>query len=239
MKLLELTLPTAAENIALDEALLEQAEAAGHPDETLRLWMSPEPIVVIGRSSQVEVEVHLEDCDARRIPVLRRCSGGASIVAGPGCLMYALVLSYDLRPTLRAIDEAHRLVMSTIAQSLRSVQADVDVQGVCDLTLGERKFSGNALRCKRTHLLYHGTLLLDFPLEEIGRCLRTPPRQPDYRRRRNHDDFVANLRLPEAPVRQALINAWAAEFRRETWPQAKVAALVAEKYADDEWNRRR
>ncbi len=34
------------------------------------------------------------------IPVLRRASGGAAIVIGPGCLMYALVLSYELRPSL-------------------------------------------------------------------------------------------------------------------------------------------
>ena len=37
MRLLDLTLASAAENLALDEALLEAAEAAGRPSEVLRL----------------------------------------------------------------------------------------------------------------------------------------------------------------------------------------------------------
>ena len=50
MKLLELTLPTPAENLALDEALLDAAEAGELPDEVLRLWEPSQPLVVVGRS---------------------------------------------------------------------------------------------------------------------------------------------------------------------------------------------
>jgi lipoate-protein ligase A len=49
MKLLDLTLPTPAENLALDEALLDAAEAGELPDEVLRLWEFPQAVVVIGR----------------------------------------------------------------------------------------------------------------------------------------------------------------------------------------------
>ena len=48
MKLLDLTLDSPAENLALDEALLEQAEADG-PQEVLRLWEPESPLVVMGR----------------------------------------------------------------------------------------------------------------------------------------------------------------------------------------------
>ena len=41
MKLLDLTLETPAENLALDEALLEEAEQSTKPTEVLRLWESP------------------------------------------------------------------------------------------------------------------------------------------------------------------------------------------------------
>ena len=67
MRYLDLTLPTAAENLALDEALLEEAEAAP-PLETLRLWESPQPLVVIGRSSRVGTEVEVDACDCARRP---------------------------------------------------------------------------------------------------------------------------------------------------------------------------
>ncbi len=96
MRLLDLTLETAEENLALDEALLDEAEAGREPREVLRIWESPRPLVVLGRSSQVSHEVELAFCRQQGIPVLRRASGGAAIVAGPGSLMYAVVLSYDV-----------------------------------------------------------------------------------------------------------------------------------------------
>ena len=79
MHLLDLTLGTPAGNLALDEALLEEAEASAEPREALRLWESPEPLVVLGRSSQIALEVNLAGCQSRGIPVLRRTSGGAAL----------------------------------------------------------------------------------------------------------------------------------------------------------------
>ena len=81
MRYLDLTLPGAAENLALDETLLQQAEAAGCPTETLRLWEAARPMVVLGRSSKIEAEVHLDACRELDVPVLRRTSGGAAVLA--------------------------------------------------------------------------------------------------------------------------------------------------------------
>ena len=118
MQRLQLTLDTPAENIALDEALLDEAEATGPDAEYLRIWESPTPLVVLGRSSRAAEEVDLDACRARGIPVLRRSSGGAAIVAGPGCLMYAVVLSYDRRPEARGIHQSHDYVLSRIITAL-------------------------------------------------------------------------------------------------------------------------
>ncbi len=119
MRYLDLTLPTPADNLALDEALLDEAEASATPAETLRLWEPQRPMVVVGRSSQFHVEVRLDACRGLGIPVLRRISGGAAVVAGPGCLMYALVLSYRLRPQLHTLSEAHRWVLATLVDALQ------------------------------------------------------------------------------------------------------------------------
>lgn len=239
MRYLDLTLPTAAENLALDEALLEEAEQAGTPLETLRLWESPKPMVVVGRSSKIAAEVRLGDCRKLGIPVLRRSSGGAAVVAGPGCLMYALVLSYDLRPTLRAVDCAHRFVMSTLASALAPLVAGVCHRGISDLAIGRLKFSGNSLRCKRDHLLYHGTLLYNFPLELIEQCLAMPPRQPDYRQGRAHGSFITNLPLEPEVIRKVLVTAWDATEPLKNWPRQRTARLVAEKYSRPQWNESR
>jgi lipoate-protein ligase A len=239
MNLLDLTLDTPAENLALDEALLEEAEASGQPTELLRLWEPRQTMVVIGRASQVNVEVNLAECQRRQIPILRRCSGGAAIVAGSGCLMYSVVLSYDLRPALRMIEQAHRCVLGVVASAVSQIVPGVEHLGSSDLTLGGRKFSGNSLRCKRDHLLYHGTLLYDFPLELIANCLGTPPRQPEYRAGRGHGSFVMNLPADAQALRNQLKQSWNITGETTDWPAEQVQQLVAQRYSQDDWNFRR
>jgi lipoate-protein ligase A len=239
MRLLDLTLATPAENIALDEALLLQADAGQSPQEVLRLWESPQPAVVLGRSSKVLDEVNLRECRQRGIEVLRRPSGGAAVVIGPGCLMYAVVLSYQRRPRLRAVDAAHRFVLGAIAESLRCYVPTVTPKGISDLVVdGEppRKFSGNSLRCRKSHLLYHGTVLYEFPLEEIAACLRAPPREPAYREGRHHQDFVTNLPLDGQDVRAALTRAFRPQSPLAEWPREMTAELTATRYSQHAWN---
>ena len=238
MQLLDLTLPSAEANIALDEALLETAEASGNDEEVLRIWESPQPLVVIGRSSRINDEVDRDVCAAANIPVLRRSSGGAAIVAGPGCLMYAVILSYTKRPYLAKLDEAHRAALEPLAAALDRKLPGVVKAGTSDLAFEGRKFSGNSLRCKRTHLVYHGTLLYDFPLETVGKLLKTAPRQPEYRQGREHLDFVRNLPLSRAELRQAVLDAFPTTAMLTDWPRRMTEQLVAEKYALAAWNAR-
>lgn len=237
MKLLDLTLPTAEENLALDEALLDEAEAADRPQETLRLWESPQPVVVVGRSSKVAIEVNLTATRRAGVPVLRRCSGGAAIVAGPQCLMYAVVLSYELHPHLQMLDEAHRFVLGHIRAGIARLNLQTDLCGTSDLAIEGRKFSGNSLRCKRTHLLYHGTLLCrDYQTGMIGQLLGTPPRQPDYRQGRDHLSFVTNLPVGVSELRPAIASAWSVEALATDWPRERTAELVASRYSLASWN---
>ncbi len=237
MRYLDLTLPSPAENIALDETLLDEAEAAAGPLETLRIWDSPRPLAVVGRSSEIAREVRLDECRSDAVPVLRRASGGGAVVAGPGCLMYALVLSYQLRPPLRLVHEAHRQVLGMLAAALRPRVPELGCRGISDLAIGDRKCSGNSMRCKRTHLLYHGTFLYRFPLEWIERYLQLPPRQPDYRQGRSHQAFVTNLPLDAAALRQALLDALPPSEPCIFWPRERTAALVEQRYGRREWNR--
>ena len=239
MQFLDLTLDSPAENIALDEALLEEAEQCNHSREVFRIWESPQWMVVIGRSSRVASEIDLDSCRRDDVPVLRRGSGGTAIVAGPGCLMYALILSYELRPQLRSIDTAHQFVLNPLAANLAELLPGIHREGLSDLVTGDKlKFSGNSMRCRRKYLLYHGTILCDFPLRRISRYLATPPRQPEYRKGRDHESFVTNLNIPRDEVRAALLRTWKTSGDLKYWPRESTDKLVAEKYSQDSWNRR-
>lgn len=238
MQLLELTLNSPEENLALDEALLETAEAASDGSELLRFWESPQKLAVVGRASKVAEELDLAACDRQNVPILRRCSGGASILAGPGCLMYAVVLDCRQRPHLKMIPEAHQLVMQTMCAALATIVKGVRFEGTCDLTLNDQKFSGNSLRCKRNCLLYHGTLLYDFPLDSINELLRMPPRRPDYRRDRDHNQFVTNLPASVHELKRAIAAQWQADQTPGEWPRQMVRQLVVQRYSQTSWNRR-
>lgn len=244
MRYLELTLATPEENLALDEALLEEAEASPSPMEALRVWESLETVVVVGRSTRIEEEVNLTFCREQGIPVLRRPSGGAAVVLGAGCLMYALVLSRELRPEIRRIDAAHRYVLGKTAAALNAHVPGVACAGTSDLVLTQGgssdvpwlKFSGNSVRVKRRHLLYHGTLLYDFAFDRISQCLSMPPRMPAYRAGRGHDRFLANLPLARPAICSLLSLAWLADTPANEWPSDRTALLVAEKYCRESWN---
>ena len=236
MLYLEHTCAAADDDLALDEALLERAERGTQPAEVLRVWEMHRPTVVLGRSSQHAVEANVDECRRRGVEIFRRTSGGAAIVAGPGCLMYSVVLSYERHPHLRALDEAHRHVLDTVLQAVQTVVPNASRKGTSDLVVGDRKFSGNSLRCRREHLLYHGTLLYDFPTELIAACLGTPPRQPDYRAARSHSDFVANLPMTRTQLIAGLKAAFAANEPFGEVPTDLIAELAEQKYRRASWN---
>jgi lipoate-protein ligase A len=236
MQLLDLTLPTAAENLALDEALLEAAESGESSGDILRLWEMPQHAVVLGRSSRAADEVDLFAAQAASVPVVRRASGGAAVVAGPGCLIYSIVLRYEGREHMRMLDEAHRHILTIIRSALSPRLRDVEHVGICDLALRGRKFSGNSLRCKRDHLLYHGTLLYNFDLALISRLLKMPPRQPAYRASRTHGEFVTNIPIAADALRASLAAAFSADTPHNPWPRSRTLDLAANRYSQPSWN---
>ncbi len=238
MLLLDLTLDSPAENLALDEALLLAAESGGLADEALRLWEPRRFMIVLGSSSRMLREVRLANVRQRRIEILRRSSGGAAVMAGPGCLMYALVLDRRRHDELRGIDTTHRFVLDRLVAALAPLVPGVTCRGTSDLAVGDRKFSGNSLRVKRDWLLYHGTLLYDFPLPLLTSCLGTPPRQPAYRDGRRHIEFVVNLPLTGSALREALATAFDARESLAAWPREATSQLAAEKYSREEWTYR-
>jgi lipoate---protein ligase len=235
MQLLDLTLPLPAENLALDEALLESCEAGEIAGGVLRVWEPQEYFVVLGRSSDPVVEVNLAACRRERIPILRRASGGGTILAGPGCLMYAVILSYVEHPELKAIPRAHQFVLDRITTSLTSSVPGITLAGTSDLAFRRddtlQKFSGNALRAKRTYLLYHGTLLYNFDLPLVSQLLARPTREPNYRAGRSHKEFIANLPLSRELILEKLIEAWQTHKNLASWPEARVKKLAIEKHA--------
>ncbi len=249
MHYLDVTLATEIENIALDEALLETAEFSSEEEngsrvssvELLRIWEPSRPVVVLGRSSPIETEVNLEFTSANRIPVVRRMSGGQSVVNGPGCLLYGVLLSYGKRPELRMLENAHAFVMTRMQRAIAGLGIETEIDGTSDLSIMDpakatrRKVSGNSLRCRRNWLFYHGTMLCSADLDLISNCLGPPRRMPDYRVGRSHADFLVQLPTDIESLKRAIIKEWSCAATVTEYPLGLTAELVRDKYATSAW----
>lgn len=263
MTFLDLTFPTPAENLAGDEALLDCFEEHGG-EGVLRFWEPENYFVVVGYGNHVATEVNVAACEAGGIPILRRCSGGGTVLQGPGCLNYSLVLKIEENGPLASITAANRFIMERNREAVESEgrrkkeegriqkaearsqrpEARVEVRGHTDLTLDTRhstldtllKFSGNAQRRRKHFLLFHGTFLLRFDLALIDRFLRMPSKEPDYRLGRSHKDFLTNLDLPAEAVKRSLMDAWGASEPMKVVPHDAVALLARDKYVTTAWN---
>lgn len=236
MHFLDLSLSSPAHDLAADEALLDAAEE-GAGGEVLRCWESSQIFVALGYANRIATEVNVDACRARGIPILRRCSGGGTVLQGPGCLNYSIILAIDETGPTGTITGANEFVMRRNRAALASVLGQpITVQGHTDLTLGALKFSGNAQRRKRRYLLFHGTFLLHFDLALLEACLALPSQEPDYRQHRRHRDFVTNLNVPADTVKAALQHTWNASTPLHDVPHERIEHLVRDKYGREDWN---
>ncbi len=241
MRYLDLTFPTPQENLACDEALLEGCEAETLEEEILRVWEPREIFVVLGRSSRIREEVDLAACQACRVPVLRRISGGGTVLQGPGCLNFSLFLNIDGRPALRNVTETNVFILRRHCGILESLlKKPVAHQGLTDLTVGTLKVSGNAQRRMRRTVLFHGTFLLNLEFRLIHRLLPVPTRQPSYRDSRPHADFLMNLSLDAGVVQEALRSEWQAlePLSARQIPSDWIQQLATDRYLRDSWTYR-
>jgi lipoate-protein ligase A len=243
LKLLELQLPSPAEQLAADEAILDAAEN-DNGGETLLFWEPKETFVVVGYANKVTAEVDVPACEKAGVPVYRRCSGGGTIVQMPGGLNYSLILRIQENTPTRNISSANSFIMeknraaieAVPSAPLPSANGKISVRGHTDLCVGDVKFAGNSQRRRKHFLLFHGTLLLNCDLNLVGELLRMPTQQPDYRAGRSHKEFVANLNLPAEKIKFALARAWAADEKFENPPLAEIKKLAQEKYSTRGWN---
>jgi lipoate-protein ligase A len=237
MRYLDRTLPGTEANVALDEALLIEADE-GRSGPVLRLWEAEEFAVVLGATCRLHDDVHVDRCRADGVAIVRRPSGGGTVVIGPGALNVAVVLPSDAAPGLGAVNTAQRFVLERIAESIRARGPQAAVLGSGDLTLGGRKFAGSAQRRLRHNFLVHASVLYDFPLERVSRYTALPRRQPEYRANRSHAAFLTNLGLPRAVLVDAVRTAWGDPTEPAAVPELLVHELVTSRYSDPAWTTR-
>jgi|OM-RGC.v1.011607703 Lipoate-protein ligase A len=240
MNCINYTLDTPEENIALDELLLLECNQGQHSKGLIRFWESATPFVVMGLSKQVALDIYSEQCHSDGIPIIRRCSGGGTVLQGPGCLSYALIFPISFSPELEVLSQTNTFMLKALSEALSSLDATISPAGITDLAINNVKISGNAQRRLQRAILFHGTVLIDMDLNLVSKYLKHPPIQPSYRDQRSHKEFIQNTQFLRTDIQTAIMNYFSATLI-DSLPIDKsvMQQLISEKYGNDDWNFRR
>lgn len=180
---------TAERELEHDLELLGQA--ARQDRSAFRTWVTRRHTVVVGRAVDVDGEVDIQRCARLEVPIVRRPSGGRSVVIGPGTVQYTFALPYRLSAELTGIASSKRFCNRLLLEALADPRLAEDDSG--DLLVGDRKVGGLAIKRGRDAMMLHGTLLVAADIGVVASLLRHPLREPTYRRGRDHAQFLANL----------------------------------------------
>lgn len=204
MQYLDLSFDDPIQNILCDEVLLTLANKHDG-DEVVRFWESPIYFVVLGRTGKEQEDLKFNAIKQDNIAVLRRCSGGGTVVQGKGCFNFSFVLSKKKRPKLEGITDSYRYLSALLVDAFKQCGIEVIFQPISDLAdaITNKKFSGNAQKRGRDFILHHGTVLYDFDLNLISKYLNMPQDMPKYRNGRSHLDFVTNINVSVSAIKQA------------------------------------
>jgi lipoate---protein ligase len=214
-RMIDTGLRPAAQNIALNRALLEARQAEEIPS-TLR-FLRFAPSALLGYHQSAEQELDLDYCGANNITIQRRITGGGAIYFDETQLGWELYLhrrelgTSDMQAIAKRICHAAAAAISALGVDARyRPRNDIEVDG--------KKISGTGGAFDGDALLYQGTLLIDFDVGKMLRVLRIPAEKLSDKAIASARERVASLkdllgRRPDlALIRRNLTEAFESEF---------------------------
>jgi lipoate-protein ligase A len=158
-------------NLAAEEYAMEHFDRNWpYSRDCFMLWRNA-PAVIIGRHQNTLAEINVEYVRERNIPVVRRLSGGGAVFHDLGNLNFTYIAESDSHRN----EVDFRRFTRPILDALRDMGIDARFEGRNDLTIGGRKFSGNAEYLHNGRILHHGTLLFSTDMAHVGAALRPDP----------------------------------------------------------------
>jgi len=146
-------------NLALEQFVFDQL---GPREDCFMLWQNDRTIVV-GKYQNVLEEINSTYVKEHGITVVRRLSGGGAVYHDRGNLNFTFV-ARDCQGGMIDFSSFCRPVVD----ALREMGVPAQINGRNDMTIGDKKFSGNAQYLRQGRVMHHGTLMFDSDLEAVG-----------------------------------------------------------------------
>ena len=221
-------------NLAVEEALLNSLL----PNECIfYLWQNANT-VVIGRNQNAYKECRTDNLQADGGFLARRLSGGGSVYHDLGNLNFTFLAN------AADFDVARQL--SVILRALEEFGIYAEKSGRNDISIHERKFSGNAFYQHKERCFHHGTILVDVDMSKMNAYLQVSADKLRSHSVESVRSRVVNLKelnpaIAIPPLRLALLRAFEELYGREAIPltlrdlKQEEISVLREKYASPEW----
>ena len=172
-RLLDTPPMSAAENMALDDALLELKGQGRTPDTLHFLQFSPRAVLV-GFHQSVAEEVSIEYCSAHGIDINRRITGGGAIFMDEGQLGWELICDKSLFNLTCIHTRFFKKLCDPVVAALNRLGVKAIFRPRNDIEVNGRKISGTGGTESEGAFLFHGSVLVDFDVDTMVESLRIP-----------------------------------------------------------------
>ncbi len=149
------------ENIAAEEYLLNNME------EHIFLLYINAPCIIIGKNQNTYSEINQNYVRQHHLPVVRRMSGGGAVYHDLGNLNFCFIADNKGKE----IDVVFREYTRPVLDVLHNLGVPAEFTGRNDLSVNEKKISGNAQYYTSSKVLHHGTLLYDSDIPSLAAAL--------------------------------------------------------------------
>lgn len=173
-RLLDLPPMTAAENMALDEVLLELKGQGANTPNTLRFLQFRPKAVLVGFHQSVQEEIRLSYCEANGIDVNRRITGGGGLLFDESQIGWEVICDKAFFDVVLPTDRLFRDLCEPTVSALRSLGIEAQFRPRNDIEVHGRKISGTGGTDSEGAFMFQGTLLTDFDIETMLKSLRIP-----------------------------------------------------------------
>lgn len=187
VKLLRLRRHSVYEQLRLEEALLRASES----NWCLLNDGAAQPAVVMGISGKAEELLHVEEVKKRNLQVIRRFSGGGTVVVDENTVFSTFVFNQN---EVDGVDPFPNHIMDwtgVVYKQVFPAHTEYTLREN-DYVFGQKKIGGNAQSIIKNRWLHHTSFLWDYHPENMA-LLRPPRKQPKYRKHRAHTEFITKL----------------------------------------------